>query len=98
MQFVYEKADCRIYYTPEMVVDETAVWKTVADTAFNGVSHCVAGDYASGTGNTNVTKRAARKQHGVRRDLDISEHYDSLTSVWTGKGGAKSGGDSVMIL
>ncbi|KAK5134902.1 hypothetical protein LTR08_005992 [Meristemomyces frigidus] len=98
LQFVYETADCRIYYTPEMVIDETAVWKTVADTAFNGISHCVAGDYEAGTGNTNVTKRAVRKQHGIRRDLDVSEHYESLTSVWTGKGGATFGGDSIMIL
>ena len=36
LQFVYEEADCRIYYTPEMAVDQTAAWKTVADTAFNG--------------------------------------------------------------
>jgi len=36
LHFVYEPADCRIYYTPEMVVDQEAVWKTAADTAFNG--------------------------------------------------------------
>lgn len=32
LQFVYEPADCRIYYTHEMVVDQEAVWKSVADT------------------------------------------------------------------
>nr|POE48096.1 peptidase s41 family protein ustp [Quercus suber] len=47
LQFRYEPADCRIYYTPAMVVDQTAVWKTVADTAFNGISHCVAGELHS---------------------------------------------------
>lgn len=95
LQFRYETADCRIYYTPEMVVDETAVWKTVADTAFNGVSHCVAGNYTAGTG---VTRRAARKQHGIRRDLDAAEHYESLTGVWTGMGGVTLGGDAIMHL
>jgi len=32
LQFLYQPANCRIFYTPEMVVDETAIWKTVADT------------------------------------------------------------------
>ena len=76
-------------------MDETAVWKTVADTAFNGVSHCVAGNYTAGTG---VTKRAARQKHGIRRDMDAAEHYDSLSNVWTGMGGITRGGDSFMHL
>jgi hypothetical protein len=29
LQFIYEPADCRIYYTPAMAVDQTAAWKTV---------------------------------------------------------------------
>ena len=93
LQFRYETADCRVYYTPSMVVDETAVWKTVADTAFNGVNHCVAGNYTAGTG---VTKRHARKQHGVRRDIDLSGHVDAMSNVWTGKDGVTFGGDSIM--
>lgn len=95
LQFRYETADCRIYYTPEMVVDETAVWKTVADTAFNGVSHCVAGNYTAGTG---VPKRAERKQHGIRRELDAQAHFESISDVWTGKGGVTLGGDAFMHL
>ena len=95
LQFRYEAADCRVYYTPEMAVDETAVWKTVADTAFNGISHCIAGNYTAGTG---VTKRGVRKQHGVRRDLDTSEHTAAIAGVWTGKGGVTLGGDALMPL
>ncbi|KKY23496.1 putative peptidase s41 family protein [Diplodia seriata] len=33
-QFVYEPADCRIYWTGEMTVDVTAAWKAVADSAW----------------------------------------------------------------
>lgn len=96
LQFRYETADCRIYYTPEMVVDETAVWKTVADTAFNGISHCVAGNYTAGTG---VTKRSkARKQHQLRRDIDFAAHVDAISEVWTGRGGITAGGDGFMPL
>jgi hypothetical protein len=35
-QFVYEAADCRLYYTESMITDVTALWKAAADSAFNG--------------------------------------------------------------
>ena len=31
LQFVYEEADCRLFYTPEMTMDITAAWKAAAD-------------------------------------------------------------------
>ncbi len=33
-QFVYETADCRLFYTAEMTVDVTAKWKATADAAW----------------------------------------------------------------
>ncbi|OQO04583.1 hypothetical protein B0A48_09505 [Cryoendolithus antarcticus] len=95
LQFVYEEADCRIYYTPAMVVDETAVWKTVADTAFNGISHCVAGSLSSNA----TAKRSApmhKRAHGVRRDLETEAHFAAIGTVWTGSDGTTLGGDSFM--
>ena len=41
-QFVVEEADCRLFYTLDMVKDVTALWKAAAAAAFNGAS-CVAG-------------------------------------------------------
>ncbi|KAI8937514.1 hypothetical protein NX059_005232 [Plenodomus lindquistii] len=43
LQFVYEPSDCRILYTKEMTVDVTAIWEAVAETAWGGKNHCVAG-------------------------------------------------------
>ncbi|KAF1938469.1 peptidase S41 family protein-like protein [Clathrospora elynae] len=43
LQFVYEEADCRLYYTPEMTVDITSVWKAAADAQW-GDGNCVADD------------------------------------------------------
>ncbi|KAJ4378735.1 hypothetical protein N0V86_005606 [Didymella sp. IMI 355093] len=43
LQFVYEEADCRLYYTPEMTVDITAVWKAAADAQWGQGGKCVAG-------------------------------------------------------
>lgn len=96
LQFRYEPADCRIYYTPEMAVDETAVWKTVADTAFNGVSHCVAGTYGNTSGTYLHKRGGSRKKHAVRRELDFAQHYASLQGVWTGMDGVTLGGDAIM--
>ena len=95
LQFVYEKANCRIYYTPDMAVDQTAAWKTVADTAFNGIDHCVAGNYETST----ATKRGqkTRSTHKARRDVNIAEHYKALSETWTGKGDITLGGDAFMF-
>jgi len=96
LQFLYEPADCRILYTPAMVIDETAVWKTVAGTVWNGGDACVAGsnDFygnAKGYGKRSV----ASKMHGIRRDLDVKEHFEAF-SVRTGE--LTIGGDAVMKL
>lgn len=92
LHFVYEPADCRIYYTPEMVVDQEAVWKTVADTAFNGESHCVAG----GLGPDGYGKREVAKKHAVRRDVDIGVHAAAIGNVWTDQSMITHGGDGYM--
>ncbi|KAK8189291.1 uncharacterized protein BKA78DRAFT_253348 [Phyllosticta capitalensis] len=43
LQFVYEPADCRIYWTPDMTVDISSAWKAVADSAWGASDWCVAG-------------------------------------------------------
>jgi hypothetical protein len=35
IHFVYEASDCRIWFTPEMIEDQTVLWNRVADIAFN---------------------------------------------------------------
>jgi hypothetical protein len=41
-QFVYEPADCRIYYEPSMIVDISKLWEAAADAAW-GSKQCVQG-------------------------------------------------------
>lgn len=36
LEFIYEAADCRMFYTAPMVNDVTMVWKGVADRMFGG--------------------------------------------------------------
>jgi hypothetical protein len=39
-QFVYEAADCRLFYTREMLADVSLMWKTAADAMWGSVG-CV---------------------------------------------------------
>ncbi|KAI4651155.1 uncharacterized protein J4E79_009354 [Alternaria viburni] len=49
LQFQYEEADCRLYFTPEMTVDITALWKAAADAQWSNNGKCVNGArYADG--------------------------------------------------
>lgn len=50
LQYVYEAADCRLYFTPEMLYDPVFLWNRVADVAFKNRTglkydspYCVAG-------------------------------------------------------
>lgn len=51
LQFVYEAADCRIFWTPQTVFNYTALWQYVTDAAWRNSTLCVAGStgYASNT-------------------------------------------------
>ncbi|MCJ1432440.1 hypothetical protein MMC27_001796 [Xylographa pallens] len=58
LQFVYEAADCRLWYTPAMINDISEVWKAAATAAWSNSSLCVAnstGDPSSLSGGGNVT-------------------------------------------
>lgn len=69
-QFVIEEADCRLFYTLDMVNDVRAMWKGAADAAWNGAK-CVAG---KGLGKK-AAKPARRdnikmkSNHEVRREM-----------------------------
>ena len=43
-QFVNETADCRLFYTPQMVGNVTAIWEMVAADAWGGANKCVTGN------------------------------------------------------
>lgn len=78
-----------------MAVDQTAAWKTVADTAFNGINHCVAGGLSGGSG---AAASVPRSKHSVAQGMDLSNHYRAMKDVGTGKGGVAVEGDGFMPL
>lgn len=61
LEFVYEAADCRMFFTAAMVTDVTELWKGVADRMFkNGMDMCVAGS----TGNPTSVSAGGQKMAG----------------------------------
>ncbi|KAI0185899.1 hypothetical protein EV127DRAFT_514936 [Xylaria flabelliformis] len=54
LQFAYEAADCRIYYTPATVFNYTALWQYAADAIWTDPGLCVAGStgYATSSSST----------------------------------------------
>jgi hypothetical protein len=74
-QYVVEEADCRLYYTLDMVNDVTALWKGAATAAWGGGS-CVAG--------AGLQKREdeGRKEVKYKRSVDVKREKEMRTEVF----------------
>lgn len=81
LQFVYEPADCRIFYTPAMTVDASAIWKAAADSKWNGKNRCAAGSVGEGgypgrrnrrQTNQNFVASEARASRQALRDRGVT--------------------------
>ena len=63
LQFVYEAADCRLWYTAEMTVDVTAIWEKVVDVTWKGDSCVQGGIYESSVRRDDAEAVAKAKAH-----------------------------------
>jgi hypothetical protein len=70
-QFVYEAADCRLYYEPSMITNVTAIWKRAADAAW-GTGKCVAGSLPHANETTRLRKMKS----------DAMKHRAKLEGKW----------------
>ena len=55
LQFAYEAADCRLWYTPEMMTNYSVLWTTAAKAILDDPSLCVQGSTNHSTAAPNVT-------------------------------------------
>jgi hypothetical protein len=63
LQFIYEEADCRLYFTPEMTVDITALWKAAADAQWGNSGKCISGGgYGQKRNVEEVTTKLGRRR------------------------------------
>jgi len=94
LQFIYEEADCKIFYTAEMTVDQSKVWEAAADAKWFGKRDCAAGGFKS-SAKKELKKRAPRTRKPVD-DSTLStfgsvpqveeRHLEKLersTQIWT---------------
>ncbi|KAF2158162.1 hypothetical protein K461DRAFT_290408 [Myriangium duriaei CBS 260.36] len=95
LQFVYEPADCRILYTPEMVIDQSAVWRSVYDTVWGGENSCVAGGIGGNKTQGGYGKRSMAKRHVRSQNVQLEAILESF-SVETENEGRVA--DGVMVV
>ena len=97
LQFIYEPADCRIWYTPEMTVDVTAIWKAVADSTWGtGGNVCIAGGVGIGKRAVVPSRHDYVARKRVSSGVDAAALRDSL-DVWTDLSGMRVVGDGYMM-
>lgn len=60
-QFIREDADCRLFYTPAMIQNVTAMWQAAAASAFSGKA-CVAGGINQQNSTVKATAKTNSKQ------------------------------------
>jgi hypothetical protein len=93
-QFVIEEADCRLYYTAEMITDMNSVWSAAADAAWGG-GKCVAGRGFGGQKKRAVVDRDVERRnvddfHVVPRSFPVKGADDAAAfSAWQAKHGRK---------
>lgn len=78
LEFMYEAADCRMFFTAAMVTDVTEVWKGVADRMFkNGTDRCVTGS----TGDPTSVSAGGQKRAGDGAIADGKNVNSTMKSV-----------------
>ncbi|KAI0470050.1 hypothetical protein GGR56DRAFT_668271 [Xylariaceae sp. FL0804] len=92
-QFVYEAADCRLFYTPASVINITATWNAAANSAFKGAPCAVGGITSNGTAATRKDRRSAMapSAHNLRtRQPDVASfEVPEKTAGWSARHGQK---------
>ncbi|KAI1003333.1 hypothetical protein K3495_g4878 [Podosphaera aphanis] len=76
-QYVYEPADCRLYYEPNMFIDVRAIWRKAASAAWGGAD-CVAGSLKPPPPPPPPQKREY-KQHTRLKSIKLRSTSDRLS-------------------
>jgi phosphotransferase system IIB component len=75
LQFIYEEADCRLYYTPEMAVDAQSIWKAAADAQWGKSGKCVSGipGYGEKRNIQDITTKLSRRRINVSSAMALKK-------------------------
>jgi hypothetical protein len=82
LQFAYEAADCRIFYTPQTVFNYTALWQYAADAMWSNSSLCVKGSTGlatTGVNSTDFVGPSPSSSPGAVTMANITAHLNDST-------------------
>lgn len=90
LEFMYEAADCRMWFTAPMITDVTELWKGVADRMFkNGTSECVKGSTGDPTSvSAGGQKRAGDGTIAAAKGVNATQKSSASGKTETMMGGA----------
>ena len=80
LQFAYEAADCRIFYTPQTIYNYTALWQYAADAIWSKPSLCVSGSPGFATTGTNTTDFVGPSPGTPGTLTNLTQYLSSLNS------------------
>lgn len=81
LQFKYEAADCRIFWTPKTIFNYAALWQYAADTIWSNSSLCVSGSTGSSTNGSQTSadeSPAAPEPSSKSAPFNMTEYLSSL--------------------
>jgi len=77
LQFIYEAADCRIFFTPETVYNFTNLWRYATEAVWKNPSLCVKDSTGySNTNETIITMPSGVNQASNVTDMDLDGFYN----------------------
>ena len=78
LQFVYEAADCRTFFTPQTIYNYTNLWQYAADATWSDPTLCVANSTGYATYNTTDTKGTppTATAQNAQSPIDLSRYLD----------------------
>lgn len=84
-QFVYEPADCRLFYTPAMMANVTAIWRAAAAAAWGNLT-CNAGSLP-GSNSTTASKYRREVKQETKRQTEIVDlgTPSNRSAAWVAK-------------
>jgi hypothetical protein len=83
LQFKYEPAACRLFYTPEMTVDVTTIWKAAADAQWGNNGKCVKFGYSAPHRRETQTTRLLASHFGNKLSRAHIERLKDTFSIET---------------
>jgi hypothetical protein len=84
LQFEYQAADCRIWYTPQTIYNYTALWQYAADAIWSNKPLCVPGSTGvatTGTNRSDFEGPTPSESHGALEISEVTAHLTNTSSL-----------------